>query len=108
MADERADWRYILCPLPVLRRRDGETDADTVIELGVCGEELDVEELGVEPLLAHGPTGAEVSTWQISCRLGHIVVLPDDEGNDAGHVPLDWDLVRGALLNLGVTYRSVL
>ena len=33
MPDEREDWRYILCPLPVLRCRYGETDADTVIEL---------------------------------------------------------------------------
>lgn len=106
-----ADWRYLLCPLSVLRKKyDEATDSYSAV-VGTCGEELFVKREGGETLLAHGPVGDDdcgSPFWSVECRAGHVLVVPDHEGDDNWtSLPLDWSLVRPVLEAMGCTFRAV-
>ena len=106
-----ADWRYVLCPLNVVRKKyDEATDTYSPVR-ATCGEELQVEREGGEVLLAHGPTGDDDCGgpfWKVSCRAGHVLVVPDHEGDDRfDEIPFDWRIVRPILEAMGCDFRAV-
>ena len=108
---ETTDWRYVLCPLPVVRKEYVEERDDYRSIVEVCGEHLYVEQDSGESLLAHGPSldGGDCGvTWKVSCGNGHVVIVPDHEGDDSfSRIPFDWSMVREQLDCLGATYRDV-
>lgn len=111
MSTEETDWRYVLCPLPVLRKEYQEAADDYLVSPFPCGADLFVEVESSEVLLAHGPSldGGDCGPyWKVSCQNGHVLVVADHGGDDNfRHIALDWSLVREQLDALGATYRDV-
>jgi hypothetical protein len=70
------------CALPVIRLQ-WDDDADEyhrIVE--PCGEKLYLETADSEWVDADGPAGTDGSTWKLACLNGHVLLVPDDGGNE--------------------------
>lgn len=74
------DWADLKCPMPVLRL-DRHDNNDPPPHLGICDEDLFLVTRNSSQLLAGGPM--EINDWwRVECGAGHVLMVPDNEGND--------------------------
>lgn len=105
--DERPKLRHtdydgLLCPMPVVWFRYEEDDEPTR-HIIACDSELYVEKSDIGTLYTDVVGGEEYDPWKVICTAGHVLVLPNDEGNEYDKtVPDDLllDAVRACALGL--------
>lgn len=105
MTTERDEWADLCCPLPVLRFTWSDDPAAERGPVAVqhCGQPLHVEHTRTTYLVAGGEMEVAGPSWQVICEGGHVLLVPDDEGNDnIDELGFDVALVQEALVGIGV------
>jgi hypothetical protein len=78
------------CALPVVRLGIDEEQDEWVTTVEVCGEQLYLERFDSGWIDWDGPGGPDSESWKLTCLGGHVLLVPDDQGNDH-EVPFRWD-----------------
>ena len=78
------------CGLPVARLSVDDERDEWVTTIEVCGEQLYLESMTSEWVDWDGPTGPDYAVWKLTCLSGHVLLVPDDQGNEH-EVPFRWD-----------------
>jgi hypothetical protein len=99
-------WLQLTCQMPVIRREytDGEEN-EAVDRLGRCGHSLYLTTAESKDLMDVGPVDT-YTTWKVECAAGHVLILPDDEGNGFSIEPT-MELLNEALPKLGTTAEPI-
>lgn len=95
MADVTFDYTEFKCPMPVMRYRYNEESDTRSSYVGSCGEELFVEHRHGAQLLHGGPMDC-YDWWRVNCNGGHVLMVPDTEGNDY-EIPFEFDAFTRAI-----------
>lgn len=81
---EDNDWDELTCPLIAVRGSWDEDGADVFTRrLERCGEALFLREVAHGTLHTSGSCDSW-SSWRVECLVGHVVLVPDEEGNESG------------------------
>lgn len=86
------------CALPVARLSIDDERDEWVTTLEVCGEQIYLQRFESGWVDWHGPGGPDSSVWKLTCLGGHVLLVPDDQGNDH-EVPFRWDEALTAILH---------
>jgi hypothetical protein len=96
MSDEEFAERH--CPLPVVRKRLDEEGEHYELAVERCDAPLHVSYERMNNLLAGGEGDGCGETWKVECGNGHVLVVPDHEGDDdMGAIPFRLGLAEEAL-----------
>lgn len=100
------DYQCILCPLTSIEPERPDDDGEYLFLPKTCGEEVHVTHQGFEYLWSTGPEEDFRTDWKVECLAGHVLVVPNDNGNDCD-IPLEWSVVRQILVEMGCGFRDV-
>lgn len=88
---------WLRCTLPVIRQTYSEDIDDYITSVAPCGEQMELVKTESGTLDVDGPWACDGDVWKVECHLGHVLLMPDYEGNDCTGIPFDAE-ARAALL----------
>lgn len=83
-----SEIQWLHCTLPVIRQRYVEETDDFATFVAPCGERLELVKTESGSLDVNGPWAGD-DVWKVECHLGHVLLVPDYEGNDCAGIPFD-------------------
>lgn len=97
-----SEIQWLHCTLPVVRQQYSDEDDTYGLAVEPCGERLELVKTEGATLDVDGPWKCDGDVWKVECHLGHVLLMPDYDGNDCIGIPFGAEAKAALYEFLGV------